>query len=363
MPANTAARRAALSALVSEHGQEASALLVTDLVNVRYLTGFTGSNAALLVWADPDRPADFCTDGRYVEQAAAQAPDLEAVISRDAVAPLLALVAGTGVLGFEARHVSVAEHAAMARSAPGITLLATTGLVEGLRAIKDEDEIELLRRACGIADEALATLLVREGIRPGRTERQVARELEWLMFEGGADGIGFETIVATGPNSAIPHHRPTEAVLADGDLVKIDFGAQLGGYHSDMTRTFALGSCVQWQIDTYDLVLRAQLAGLAAVAPGVKASDVDAASRSVIAAEGLGELFAHGLGHGVGLEIHEAPGIGPSATGTLSSGAAVTVEPGVYHARRGGVRIEDTVIVRPHGPEILTLTAKELRVL
>lgn len=361
MPANTAARRAALSAIVPEHGNGLSALLVTDLVNVRYLTGFTGSNAALLVWTDPGRPAAFSTDGRYVEQAAAQAPDLQALIARDAVAPLLEMA--EGAVGFEAQHVSVAAHAAIARSNPRLALHATSGLVEALREVKDEHEIELLRRACAIADGALATLLEREGIRPGRTERQVARELEALMYDGGADGIGFETIVAAGANSAIPHHRPTSAVLADGDLVKLDFGAQLGGYHSDMTRTFALGSCARWQQDTYDLVLRAQLAGLAAVRPGARTADVDAASRDVIAEAGLAELFAHGLGHGVGLQIHEAPGIGASSTGTLSCGAAVTVEPGVYHAQRGGVRIEDTVIVREDGPEILTLTAKELRVL
>lgn len=361
MPANHAARRAALSALLEARG--IAALIVTDLVNVRYLTGFTGSNAGLLVWGDPDRPAAFSTDGRYLDQAAEQVPDLAARISRDVLGPLLETAGGAESVGFEARSLTVADHEDMRRRVPGLNLRATTGLVEGLRVVKDEHEVALLRRACAIADGALATLMEQEGIRPGRTERQVARELEWLMYGGGADGISFETIVAAGPNSAVPHHRPTDAVLAEGDLVKLDFGAQFGGYHSDMTRTFTLGSCAQWQRDTYELVSRAQLAGLAAVAPGALASAVDAAARTVIADAGLGELFAHGLGHGVGLQIHEAPGIGSSATGTLPSGAAVTVEPGVYHARRGGVRIEDTVIVREGGPEILTLTTKELLVL
>lgn len=362
MTANHADRRAALAAAVG--AENLSALLVTDLVNVRYLTGFTGSNAALLVPGDPGRPPLFSTDGRYVEQAAEQAPDLPALISRDTIAPLLAATPDVSpALGFEAEHLSVAAHAGLQARVPELALRGTSGLVEELRLVKDEHEVGLLRRACAIADEALATLLAREGVRPGRTERQVARELEWLMYEGGADGIGFETIVAAGANSAVPHHRPTGAVLAEGDLVKIDFGAQLGGYHSDMTRTFVLGACAQWQRDTYDLVLRAQLAGLAAVVPGAPAAAVDAAARSVIADAGLGELFAHGLGHGVGLQIHEAPGIGSSATGTLPSGAAVTVEPGVYHARRGGVRIEDTVIVREGGPEILTRTTKDLQVL
>ena len=361
MPANHAARRAALSAKLQTRG--VGALLVSNLVNVRYLTGFTGSNAALLVWPDADRPAAFSTDGRYREQAAEQVPDLSALISRDVLTPLLAEARGPDPIGFEASDLTVAAHAKLCERVPTVALQSTTGLVEGLRIVKDEQEVELLRQACAIADGALATLLSRSGIRPGRTERQVARELEWLMYEGGADGIGFETIVAAGANSAVPHHRPTDAILADGDLVKMDFGARLSGYHSDMTRTFVLGSCAQWQRDTYELVARAQLAGLAAVLPGAHAAEVDAAARAVIADEGLGELFAHGLGHGVGLQIHEAPGIGPSATGTLPCGAAVTVEPGVYHARRGGVRIEDTVIVRADGPEILTLTSKELLVL
>lgn len=359
MPADHAARRAALSEILPAEGIDA--LLVTDLVNIRYLTGFTGSNAALLVWAGV-QPVFFATDGRYREQAAEQAPDLTPVISRDPRAPLLQVAAGS-MVGFEAQHLSVASHAELVAGAPEVPLRGTTGLVESLRVVKDEHEVGLLRRACAIADGALASLLAGEGIRPGRTERQVARELEWLMYEGGADGISFETIVATGANSAVPHHRPTDAMLADGDLVKLDFGAQLGGYHSDMTRTVALGSCAQWQRDTYELVLEAQLAGLAAVMPGARAVQVDAAARAVIEEAGLGELFVHGLGHGVGLQIHEAPGIGATATGTLPCGAAVTVEPGVYHARRGGVRIEDTVIVREGGPEILTLTSKELMVL
>ncbi|OPE45263.1 M24 family metallopeptidase, partial [Mycolicibacterium diernhoferi] len=182
----------------------------------------------------------------------------------------------------------------------------------------------------------------------------------------GADGVSFETIVATGANSAIPHHRPTDAVLTDGDFVKIDFGALVAGYHSDMTRTFVLGQAAQWQLDVYQLVADAQRAGREALAPGVALKEVDAASRQVIADAGFAENFGHGLGHGVGLQIHEAPGISASAAGTLLAGAAVTVEPGVYLPGRGGVRIEDTLVVGSENapiPELLTRFPKELAVI
>jgi Xaa-Pro aminopeptidase len=182
------------------------------------------------------------------------------------------------------------------------------------------------------------------------------------MFEHGAEAVSFETIVATGANSAVPHHRPTEAVLAAGDFVKLDFGAVVGGYHSDMTRTFVLGTPTDWQREVYALVAEAQRAGREALRPGVPVADVDAASRAVIEAAGHGKLFVHGLGHGVGLQIHEAPGIAKTGTGTLLTGVAVTVEPGVYFPGRGGVRIEDTLVVREGGPELLTHTSKDLTV-
>jgi Xaa-Pro aminopeptidase len=203
----------------------------------------------------------------------------------------------------------------------------------------------------------------RGGLRPGRTERAVGRELEALMLDHGADGVSFETIVAAGPNSAIPHHRPTDAVLAVGDFVKIDFGALVAGYHSDMTRTFVLGSAAQWQYEIYQLVAAAQQAGRDALAPGVSLRDVDAASRQVIVDAGYGDYFSHGLGHGVGLQIHEAPGINATAAGTLLAGSAVTVEPGVYLPNRGGVRIEDTLVVAADAaPELLTRFPKELAI-
>ena len=245
--------------------------------------------------------------------------------------------------------------------------------MEALREVKDAGEVALLRLACEAADAALADLVARGGLRPGRTEREVGRELESLMLDHGADGVSFETIVATGANSAIPHHRPTDAVLAAGDFVKIDFGALVCGYHSDMTRTFVLAPAAQWQLDLYELVATAQRAGREALAPGVSLRDVDAASRQVIADAGYAENFGHGLGHGVGLQIHEAPGISASAAGTLLAGSAVTVEPGVYLPDRGGVRIEDTLVVceatlEPQGrrhptSDLLTRFPKELAIL
>ncbi|OHU18873.1 peptidase M24 family protein [Mycobacteroides franklinii] len=341
------------------------ALLVTDLLNIRYLTGFTGSAAALWVAAGdgPDETDTvLCTDGRYRTQAAAQVSDLRAVIDRRYGAALVALAA-SGRAGFESHVVTVDGFDRLAEAAGDVELVRAPNRVEKLREVKDESEILSLERACAAADTALSALIETGGIRPGRTEREVARELESLMAEHGADGPSFETIVAAGPNSAIPHHRPTGAVLAHGDFVKIDFGALVAGYHSDMTRTLVLGAVAPWQQEIYDLVLTAQAAGREALAPGASLKDVDAAARDIITVAGYGENFGHGLGHGVGLQIHEAPGIGSTATGTLLAGSAVTVEPGVYLPDRGGVRIEDTLVVRPDGPELLTRFPKELTVI
>ncbi|PXX57860.1 Xaa-Pro aminopeptidase [Nocardia tenerifensis] len=361
-----AARRGALRSLLVENGVDA--LLVTDLVNLRYLTGFTGSNAALLVHSWDTRNAEertvIGTDGRYLTQVAEQVPDLRAEIAK-ATAPRIIELAGEwqlGRVGYESHIVTVEQHRGFVEQRTGLELVATPGLVEQLRMVKDAYEVGRLRAACAAADAGLATLLERGGLRPGRTERQVARDLEWAMFEHGADAVSFETIVATGVNSAVPHHRPTDAVLATGDFVKLDFGATVGGYHSDMTRTFVLGRADDWHREVYALVEAAQRAGREALRPGVKADAVDAASRSVIEAAGHGKLFVHGLGHGVGLQIHEAPSIAKNATGTLLAGVAVTVEPGVYFPGRGGVRIEDTLVVREGGPELLTNTSKDLTV-
>jgi Xaa-Pro aminopeptidase len=266
-------------------------------------------------------------------------------------------------VGFESHVVTVDGFAALTKAAGERTeFVRAAGTVEALREVKDAGEIAVLRLACEAADAALTDLVERGGLRPGRTEKEVGRELDSLMLDHGADGISFETIVATGANSAIPHHRPTDALLAAGDFVKIDFGALVCGYHSDMTRTFVLSSPAQWQLDIYELVATAQSAGRAALAPGVPLKDVDAASRQVIAGAGYADNFGHGLGHGVGLQIHEAPGINAAAAGTLRAGSTVTVEPGVYLPDRGGVRIEDTLVVGEKTPELLTRFPKELSI-
>jgi Xaa-Pro aminopeptidase len=369
-------RRHNLKAQIGASGLDA--MLVTDLINVRYLSGFSGSNGALLVFAD-DRVPVLATDGRYRTQAAEQAPDLEIAIERALGRYLVGQAADGGVrkLGFESNVVTVDGFDALSSELDArggdTELVRAAGTVEALREVKDAGELALLRLACEAADAALDDLVARGGLRPGRTEREVSRELEALMLDHGADGISFETIVAAGPNSAIPHHRPTDAVLAQGDFVKIDFGALVAGYHSDMTRTFVLGKAADWQLEIYQLVADAQRAGREALRPGAGLREVDGAARQLIADAGYGENFGHGLGHGVGLQIHEAPGIGATSAGTLLAGSVVTVEPGVYLPGRGGVRIEDTLVVAggtPQGPEtvrqtpeLLTRFPKELAIL
>jgi Xaa-Pro aminopeptidase len=356
----TGGRREKIRALARERGLDA--VLVTRLVNVRYLTGFTGSNGVLLVPADG--PDVLCTDGRYTTQAGVQAPDVELLIERNSAVELTRKAAADGRrrLGFESHDVTVDLHAALAKEVT--ELVSAQRAVEALRAAKDDEEIALLREACAIADRALADLVAAGGLRPGRTELEVGRDLDARMLDHGAAAPSFETIVAAGPDSAVPHHRPTDRVLAAGDFVKLDFGAEYGGYHSDMTRTLVLGEPADWQREVYDLVRAAQTAGRAALAIGADVREIDRAARDVIAAAGRGAEFAHGLGHGVGLEIHEAPTLSALGAGTLADRMAVTVEPGVYLPGRGGVRIEDTLVVRDGAePDLLTQTTKDLVVL
>lgn len=352
------------AALVNSSG--ADAVLVTRLVNVRYLTGFTGSNAALLVTGGQ---AVLATDGRYTTQAGEQAPDVELLVRRDTATALAERAAGDGVgrLAFEEHHVTVAAHRELTLAvhgdhAAGTVLVELGRAVEALRAVKDDQEVTLLAEACAISDRALADVLL--DVRPGRTEREVAAELDGRMRAHGADGPGFDTIVASGPNSAMPHHRPTDRTIRAGDLLKVDFGACYQGYHADETRAFVVGARpADWQRDLHALVSQAQRAGRDALAVGTDVRDVDRAARAVIEAAGHGDHFPHGLGHGVGLEIHEAPLLSQAGTGRLADRTSVTVEPGVYLPGRGGIRIEDTVVVRDGGPQTLTTTTRELLVL
>lgn len=364
---NNAVRRDRLRVLLAQ--REIEAAVVTRLVNVRYLSGFTGSNAALVI---RENGADLLvTDGRYADQAATEAPDVELLVDYPARTGVRLPVAVHGVarlvssgerrVGFEDHDVTVELYQAITEAAPDVTFTSIEHGVEQLRMVKDEVEIAALRQACDISDQALADVL--KTVREGMTERDVARRLDARMREYGADGPGFRTIVASGPHSAIPHHQPTDRQLERGDLVKIDFGACYAGYHADETRTFVLGVAADWQREIYELVAAAQLAGREALRDGASARDVDAASRRVIADAGYGEHFTHGLGHGVGLEIHEDPFLGYSATATLADRIPVTIEPGVYLPGRGGVRIEDTLLVGVEGAESLTRTDRDLALL
>ncbi|GLX06920.1 aminopeptidase P family protein [Microbispora sp. NBRC 16548] len=350
-----AARRARLAGALREH--EAAAALVTWPVNVRYLTGLASSNAAVLVTATGE--AALATDSRYLETAQAVCSGVEVIEDRDVAGVLLKRGPGAARVAVEADHMPVGLFQRLSAEHAGLNPVG--GLVEAVRAVKDEGEIAALRRACAITGEAFS--LVVERIAPGVTEREIARWLEAAMVELGADKPAFDSIVASGPNGSIPHHSPSDRPVERGDLVTMDFGARYDGYHADMTRTVAVGPPAAWQRDLYDLVRQAQRAGRHAVRPGATAHEVDAAARDVIAEAGHAERFGHGLGHGVGLEIHELPFLGPGRTGRLEDRVPITVEPGVYLPGRGGVRIEDTLVTRGDGPELLTLTTKELLVL
>jgi Xaa-Pro aminopeptidase len=357
---DVADRPARLRARLDEAGCDA--VLVTNLTNIRYLTGFTGSSAMLLVASDD---LVLVTDGRYRDQATSQLAEarvgaaVEIGRTSDEQRELLAKAVGTlSRLGLEAEAVTWAQQRRFATEwFEGTEMVATDGLVEDLRRVKDAGEVARIGAACAMADTALAA--VRHRVGEGATEAEVALELEWQMRRLGADGPSFDTIVASGPNAAMPHHRAADRRITDGDLVVIDFGALVDGYHSDMTRTIMVGDPSGTQRRMLDTVHAAQAAGVATVRSGVEARDVDAACRAVLRDAGWEEAFLHGTGHGVGLDIHELPRVSATAAGSLADGHVVTVEPGVYLPEHGGVRIEDTVVVTAEGCRTLTLAPKD----
>ena len=360
MPEIHAARRRRAQQAARDVG--ADAVLVTVRQNVRYLTGLASSHAALLLPADG--AGVLATDSRYALAAERDAPDLELLTERFIEGKLAAEAArrGVSVLAFEAHEMTVERHAEVVARAEGVTTVPFGKKIEELRMVKDAEELELLATACRLSSQALADVLPE--IRPGLSERTLASLLDYRMSQLGADRPAFDTIVASGPNGAIPHHAPTDRPLRRGDLVTMDFGALYRGYHADMTRTVAVGEPAGWQRDVYELVAEAQRTGIDAVEPGAEAGAVDAAAREVIEAAGHAEHFQHGLGHGVGLEIHEAPMLGYGRTGKLTDRVPVTVEPGVYLPGKGGVRIEDVLVVTAGGgARILTSTTRELLVL
>jgi len=356
-PLEVAARADRVRTATAQAGCDA--LVVSDLTNVRYLTGFTGSAGVLVVRADD---LVLITDGRYQEQAADQlaaagvAADL--AITRDTVPALVAALADTDRVGLEADHVTWDAQRRWAAALPSEPV-ATVGLVLGLRAVKDDGEVARLEHAAAIADEALAA--VRPMLRERPTEREVARALESEMLDRGAQGPSFETIVASGPNGARPHARPGDRTIVDGDLVVIDFGALYDGYHSDMTRTFAVGEPSRVQQRMLDVVGAAQAAGVEAIRAGVPCVAVDRACRDVVDEAGWADAFVHGTGHGIGLVIHEEPRLGPESTSLLAPGHCVTVEPGVYLPEHGGVRVEDSVVVTATGCRPLTASPYDPR--
>jgi Xaa-Pro aminopeptidase len=334
-------------------------LLVTNLVNVRYLTGYTGSNGLALLGP---QTCVFITDFRYVEQAAAE---VDAGFERrtapldliDAIGD--ALPSGALRIGFEDAEVTVRQHARLRELLPErVELVAAGQLVERLRVVKEPEEVDRIRAATRIADAAFEQLLW--GGLVGRTERELATVLERAMRESGAQRPAFETIVAAGAHGALPHAQPRDVEIGRGELVVIDWGAEVDGYCSDCTRTVATGDPDATEREAYELVLQAQIAGVEAIRAGVSGRDVDAVARELIDSGGYGDHFGHGLGHGVGLEIHEAPRLSKRSDDQLQSGNAVTVEPGVYLPGRFGVRIEDLVVVSDGGCEILTSVRKHL---
>jgi Xaa-Pro aminopeptidase len=342
---------------------ELDLLLVTAPANVAYLCGFTGSNGQVLVGpvSGDDR---LITDGRYEERAATEVPDLEVALSRDPVGVAVERGAGDR-LGVEAEHLSwaAARRARERVEDAGGSLVATTELVEELRVVKEEAELARLRTACEVTVAALAWLFA-EVVQVGRSERELAVALERRFVDLGADGVAFPSIVASGPNASVPHHAPTDRRLEVGDVLTVDCGALVAGYHADCTRTVAVGDLDDRLVAVYEVVQAAQRAGRAAATAGASGGDVDAAARDVVTGAGLGERFLHGTGHGVGLDVHEAPAVAKGSRATLAARTALTVEPGVYLPGIGGVRIEDTIVVTADGPpDILTTAPRDLTVL
>lgn len=340
--------------------KQLDAILITDPINRRYLSGFTGSAGALVI--TPSQ-AFLVTDFRYWSQAAQQAPDFELIklgpsasYVKETLYELLGRL-GAQRIGFESTNITYDQYEEWFAPAEGVEFVPTKGIVEGLRAVKDADEIALIKRAIAISDAAYAH--IKTFIKPGMTEREVAWELECFIRTHGADATSFPLIVASGPNGAMPHAVTSERVIRKGDAVVIDMGAMVNGYCSDLTRTLYLGEPDQKFREVYDLVLRAQLAAEKGIRPGMKGAEADAIARTIIAEAGYVEQFGHGLGHGVGMAVHEMPGLGQQSENILEPGAIITVEPGLYIPEWGGVRIEDMVCVTSDGVEVLTKADKD----
>jgi Xaa-Pro aminopeptidase len=327
-------------------------LLVTNLVNIQYLTGFDSSNAALLV--DPKGPVKLYTDGRYIE-AAQSVPGVEAELGKRALVHDLAKRL-RGKIAFEA-DVLPFQYAEVLGSG-GIELVPVSGVVEKLRALKDDDEIALIARASRAAERAFEALTAETWI--GRSERELAWRLRQLLHAHGVDHLSFETAVATGANGSKPHAEPSDTIVEIRSLVTVDWGARLDGYCSDCTRTLSTGDLPPVLREIYEVCFDAQQAAVEGIRPGMTGEQADALARDVIEAAGYGGNFGHGLGHGVGVQIHEDPRLTMESTDVLEPGNVITIEPGIYLPGIGGVRIEDLAVVRDDGVELLTSFPKDL---
>lgn len=340
--------------------REAEGALILDPINVGYLSGFTGSTAALLITPEA---AVLVTDSRYAVQAARECPGWSLVVtpSGTTYADTIAAEAtrlGVRSLALEADYVTLAQFDRLRAKLPEVELKPCSGLVIPLRRVKDPEELARIRQACDLADRAFARLL--EMLRPGVSEREIAIELDHWLRKAGSEKEAFDTIVASGWRSALPHGVASDKLLEPGDLVTVDFGARVHGYHSDLTRTVVLGQATERQREVYHVVLEAQRAALAAIRAGVDGREIDAVARNLIRERGFGDYFGHGLGHGLGRSVHDHPALSQHQEVILEADMVITVEPGIYIEGWGGVRIEDDVRVTADGCEVLTHAPKEL---
>jgi Xaa-Pro aminopeptidase len=350
----TKMRLTKLRAILPEH--DIDAILISQPQNRRYLSGFTGSAGWLVITAER---AVMATDFRYYEQVGREAPGFELARIQTRVSDLLPQVlADLGIkrLGFESQHLTVEQLSTFNKAADGVEWLPLENTVEKIRAVKDQDEIDALRRSAALNDDAFAHLL--EVIEPGMTEREAAWEIEAYMRSHGASKVAFDLIVAAGPNGALPHARPGDQAIQPSAPIVIDIGCVLDDYCSDMTRTFCLGEPSSRYLEVWNLVLQAQEAAEAVIRAGTSGVETDAAARDLIVEAGYGDYFGHGLGHGVGLAVHEGPRASRLSEDTFEAGMSLTVEPGIYLPGEFGVRLEDLVIIGKDGIEILTNTPK-----
>jgi len=349
-----------LRASIAEKGLDA--LLISQPENLLYLSGFTGSSGWLLI---SEQNAILATDFRYVEQAKKESPDFEIIQTKREFRDWLPHVVsdlGWHKLGFEANFISYEVYHKLSEAIKpkpaNLELVPTTGIVEQLRSIKEPEELGFITKAVELADAVFEQ--AKAIIRPGITEKEAAWEIEKFLRQEGSEGMPFEIIVASGPNSALPHARPTEKIICSGEPVLIDMGARISGYCSDFSRTLFLGKADKTLQEIYNIVLKAQTTAIEKVESGMEASQADQLARSVIAQAGYGDAFGHGLGHGVGLAVHEFPTVGPGSSDSLADGMVFTIEPGIYLAGQGGVRIEDMVVLENSKARVLSKSKRDL---